>query len=198
MEEWRINGYALEFDELTHTYLVDGVIVPSVTQLLKRRFGGKYDGIPAETMKRASERGTRVHKTIEMYCKEGEEDGSEELRNYKFLEKHYNFNAIKNEVPIILFHEDVPVCAGRLDLVLNFENWQAVADIKTTSTLDKDYLTYQLNIYRLALMQNEDINITKLYGLHIRENKRKLVEIPVNERMAWELIEEYESEELKK
>lgn len=198
MEEWRIKGYTLEFDDVTHTYLVDGVVVPSVTQLLKRRFSSKYDGIPDGIMKRASERGTRVHKAIENYCTRGEEDGSEELRNYKFLEKHYNFKALMNEVPIILEKDDRPVCAGRLDLVLNIDGSYAVADIKTTATLDKDYLAYQLNIYRLALMQNVDINITKLYGLHIRENKRKLVEIPVNERIAWELIEEYESKEAKK
>jgi CRISPR/Cas system-associated exonuclease Cas4 (RecB family) len=149
-------------------------------------------------MKRASERGTRVHKAIENYCIAGEEDGSEELRNYKFLAKHYNFKAIMNEVPIILEKDDRPVCAGRLDLVLNIDGAYAVADIKITATLDKDYLTYQLNIYRLALMQNVDINIAKLYGLHIRENKRKFVEIPINERIAWELIEEYESEERNK
>jgi CRISPR/Cas system-associated exonuclease Cas4 (RecB family) len=103
-----------------------------------------------------------------------------------------------NEVPIILEKDDRPVCAGRLDLVLSIDGAYAVADIKTTATLDKDYLTCQLNIYRLALMQNVDINITKLYGLHIRENKRKFVEIPINERIAWELIEEYESEERNK
>lgn len=189
LESWNIKGGTLEYIDSSHTYIYDGVILPSVTQSLKTRFGGKYDGIPAETMKRASERGTRVHKAIENYCIAEKDDGSDELRNYKFLEKHYKFNAVKNELPVVLFKDGAPVCAGRLDLVLKIGNDYAVADIKTTSTLDKIYLAYQLNIYRLALMQCEDINITKLYGIHIREDKRKFVEIPINEELVSEIIE---------
>lgn len=141
-------------------------------------------------MKRASERGTRAHKAIEEYCKKNFDDyGVEELRNYKFLEKHYNFKAVENELPVVLFKNGTPVCAGRLDLVLKIKNEYAVADIKTTSTLDKSYLAYQLNIYRIALMQCYTWNITKLYGLHIRTDKRKLVEIPINEELINEIIE---------
>lgn len=189
LESWNIKGGTLEYIDSSHTYIYDGVILPSVTQALKTRFGGKYDGIPAETMKRASERGTRVHKAIENYCITEKDDGSDELRNYKFLEKYYKFKAVKNELPVVLFKDGAPVCAGRLDLVLKIGNDYAVADIKTTSTLDKIYLAYQLNIYRLALMQCEDINITKLYGIHIREDKRKFVEIPINEELVNEIIE---------
>lgn len=189
LESWNIKGGTLEYIDSSHTYIYDGVILPSVTQSLKTRFGGKYDGIPAETMKRASERGTRVHKAIENYCITEKDDGSDELRNYKFLEKYYKFKAVKNELPVVLFKDGAPVCAGRLDLVLKIGNDYAVADIKTTSTLDKIYLAYQLNIYRLALMQCEDINITKLYGIHIREDKRKFVEIPINEELVNEIIE---------
>lgn len=189
MEKWRIKGYTLEFDDVTHTYLVDGVVVPSVTQLLKKRFSNKYDGIPDGIMKRASERGTRVHKAIENYCIAGEEDGSEELRNYKFLAKHYNFKALMNEVPIILEKDAHPFCAGRLDLVLNIDGSYAVADIKTTATLDKDYLAYQLNLYRLGAYQCYNIDAERLYGLHIREDKRKFVEIPVNDLIVLDILE---------
>lgn len=189
VESWKIKGGTLEYIDESHTYIYDGVILPSVTQCLKMRFGGKYDGVPAETMKRASERGTRVHKAIENYCIIGADDESNELRNYKFLEKYYKFKAVKNELPVVLFKDGAPVCAGRLDLVLKIGNEYAVADIKTTSALDKMYLAYQLNIYRLALMQCYNWNITKLYGVHIRENKRKFVEIPINEELVNEIIE---------
>ena len=38
MESWEIKGRTLEYFDESHTYLVDGVIVPSVTQLLSRKF----------------------------------------------------------------------------------------------------------------------------------------------------------------
>ena len=69
---------------------------------------------------------------------------------------------------------------------------KALADIKTTSTLDKEYLAYQLNLYRLGYMQSYDEEITKLYGVHLRDDKRKFVEIPINEGIAWDIVGEYE------
>ena len=68
METWELNGLTLEYDDDTHTYLVDGVIVSSVTQVLSVKFGKKYDHVDAETLKRACNYGTAVHKTIENYC----------------------------------------------------------------------------------------------------------------------------------
>ena len=35
----------LEFDEKTHTYIKDGIILKSVTQILQELFPGKYDNV---------------------------------------------------------------------------------------------------------------------------------------------------------
>lgn len=194
METWKIKGRTLEYDNDTHTYLVDGIIVPSITQILKVRFGGKYAGVDKDTLQRAAQRGTDIHKAIELYCREQTESDYKELHNYKFLAKHYNFTTARNEVPIILCKFDDPIAAGRLDLILDMWNTgdKALADIKTTSALDKEYLAYQLNLYRLGYMQSYDEEITKLYGVHLRDDKRKFVEIPINECIAWDIVGEYE------
>lgn len=191
MEQWEINGGVLEFDEDTHTYIYDGVILPSVTQLLKKQFPDKYAGVTDAILKRAAERGTQAHKAIEIYCTKGDDDGSAEVRNYRFLEKNYGFKAISNEVPIVIFNSDNnPLCAGRLDMILTLESGEiAIADIKTTATLDKDYLAYQLNLYRLGAYQCYNIDAERLYGLHIREDKRKFVEIPVNDLIVLDILE---------
>ena len=194
MEVFEIKDHTLEYDDDTHTYLVDGIIVPSITQILKVRFGGKYAGVDKDTMQRAAQRGTDIHKAIELYCREQTESNYKELHNYKFLAKHHNFTVARNEVPIILCKFGDPIAAGRLDLVLDMCNTgdKALADIKTTSTLDKEYLAYQLNLYRLGYMQSYDEEITKLYGVHLRDDKRKFVEIPINEGIAWDIVGEYE------
>lgn len=181
MDSWIINGRCLEYDDETHTYIVDGIIVPSVTQLLGIKFGHKYDDVSAETLNKAAERGTAIHKAIEDFC-HGKDSDMVEVMDFDFLMKHYGFDVLENELPIILDF-DGKTFAGRLDLILKKrdEIGKAVADIKTTSTLDKEYLGHQLNLYRLGVMQSYGFNITSLYGIHLKDGKRKVVNIPIKE-----------------
>lgn len=191
-DTWEIKGHIVEFIEDSHIYLCDGIILPSITQILKIKFKNKYDGIPKEILERASELGTRVHKAIEEYeLYKFNDVGCTELRNYKFLKKSYKFECLNNEVPIILFKNNKPVACGRLDLVLEEQGKVGLGDIKRTSTLDKEYLAYQLNLYRIAYQQCYGTEISFLRGLHLRDNTRKYVTIPINEEMALSLLEEY-------
>ena len=148
-----IRGHTLEYFDDSHIYLCDGIILPSITQILKLRFGGKYENISRQILQRAAEKGTEVHEAIQNYCERGEESDLKELRNFKFLQKAYKFEVLQNEVPVILFKDDIPVAAGRLDLVIRMDDKIGGADIKRTSTLDKEYLAYQLNLYRIAYRQ---------------------------------------------
>ena len=183
-----LRGHELEYIDESHTYLVDGVIVPSVTQLLGKKFGHKYDGINPEVLKRAAEKGTAVHNAIEEWCKHGTESDLPELRNFRFLQRQYNFEVLANEVPVILFEDESPIACGRLDLVLKMGDETGLADIKRTSALDKEYLGYQLNIYRLAYQQTYGEDITFLRGVHLREDVRKFVNIPIKEQLIWEWL----------
>ena len=82
-----IKDCTLEYIDEDHIYLVNGVIVPSITQLLKVKFGRKYEGIDQETLNKAADAGTKVHEAIEHYCKTGEESDLPEVRNFKFLHR---------------------------------------------------------------------------------------------------------------
>lgn len=191
MEEFEIKGHTLEYLDEIHQYLVDGICVPSITQILKMKFGNKYDGISKEVLDKASIKGTLVHKSIEDYEVYGIEDKSvEELRNYKFLKRQYKFECLKNEVPVILFIDDEPVCAGRLDLVLKENEQIGLGDIKRTSVLDKEYLAYQLNLYKIAYEQCYGEKVEFLRALHLREKTRKYVTIPIAEEPL-KLVKEY-------
>lgn len=195
MNNWEIAGHTLEYFDDTHTYLVDGMIVPSITQIMKLKFNKKYEGIDTEILNRAAEKGTMVHEAIENYCKTGEVGELKEVRNFKFLQKQYKFEVIENEVPIIIFKENIPVAAGRLDLVIKINDQIGGADIKRTSELDKNYLAYQLNLYRIGYKQCYGIDWNFLKGVHLRDDVRKFISIPINAKMAWELIEEYLNKE---
>lgn len=193
-----INGYTLEYYEDGHCYLVDGMFLPSITQILKVRFGNKYDGISKAVLDRAAAAGTAVHEAIENYCRYGTESDLPELRNFKFLQKAYGFTVTKNEIPVILFDNDFPVAVGRLDMEIEIDGQLGGADIKRTATLDKEYLAYQLNLYRIAYRQSYGKEWAFLKGIHLRNDIRKLVPIPIDEGKAWELIREFQTMEEKK
>ena len=192
IESWNIAGGLLEYIDESHTYIFNGVILPSITQILKVKFGNKYLGISNSTLERAANLGTEVHKAIEDYETKGIENIElKELRNYVFLKVRNNFKCLKNEVPIVLFLDDKPVAAGRVDLILEQNGQVGIADIKRTSTFDKEYVAYQTNLYRIGYQQTYGEDITFLRGLHLRDNTRKYIELPINEEMSLELVKEY-------
>jgi len=192
IESWNIAGGLLEYIDDTHTYIFNGEILPSITQVLNVKFGRKYEGSSKEVLKKAAMRGSAVHKAIEDYEKHSIEDiESTELRNYKFLKKAYKFECIDNEVPVVLFKDDEPVACGRLDLVLKENGQVGLGDIKRTSRLDKDYLKYQLNLYRIAYQQCYCTEIKFLRGIHLRNEVRKYINLPIDEKMAMSLLNEF-------
>lgn len=195
IETWTIKGHTLEFIPEVHQYVCDGLMVPSVTQMLKFKFGNKYAAVDKETLNKAADAGTAVHSCIERWCKYGEESDLPELRNFKFLKQKYDFEVLKNEVPVILFGLTRPICAGRLDMVITSKEGLTIADIKRTSALDKEYLALQLNLYAIAYQQCYGGKIEALRGLHLRGDTRKFVSIPINEQKTWDFIAEYQKGE---
>ena len=95
---------------------------------------------------------------------------------------------------MILEDDGEVIAAGRLDLVLEMDGKVGGADIKRTAVLDKEYLAYQLNLYRIAYRQSYGIEWEFLRGVHLRENKRKFVTIPIKEEQIWEFIKEWRND----
>ena len=196
IETWEIAGGILEYIDETHTYIYDGVILPSITQMLKSKFGNKYNGVNEKVLKKAADKGTEVHQSIEDYEKRNIDNSNcIELRNYKFLKKQFGFKCLDNEVPIVLFHNGQPVSAGRIDLILESDGKVGIADIKRTSVFDKEYVAFQTNLYRIGYQQSYGVDISFLRGIHLREKVRKYIELPINEDMVTKFLENYLMEE---
>lgn len=188
LTEWEINGGVLEYIDETHTYLYDGLVVPSATQLLKKKFWQKYDGIPTHILKRAAERGTALHEAIEDYEQFGVVTDLMELHNWIALKAEHDLEVLGNEIPVVLFDGGKAVAAGRCDLFLESKGLFGLGDIKRTYKLDRKYLNYQLNIYRIAFMQSYGKNIDFLRGIHLREEVARCIEIPVDESLVYEIV----------
>lgn len=191
METFNIKGGTLEYFDDTHTYLYEGLMLPSVSRILETKFKGEYKNVPPAVLNNAAQRGTAVHKAIENYNNSGYDDGSEAVRNFKFLQKQYGFEVLDSELPLVIFKDDMPIACGRLDMTMLMDGETGIADIKTVSTLNKEKIAYQLNLYRIGLMQSYGVDAQFLKIIHLRDGIRKVIDSPINEGMTWELIEKF-------
>ena len=191
METFDIKGGTLEYFDETHTYLYDGLMLPSVTQILGVKYKNDYASVPPAVLDNAAQRGTAVHKAIENFNVSGYDDGSEAVRNFKFLQKQYGFEVLDSELPIVIFKNDMPIACGRLDMTMLIDGQTGIADIKTVSALNKEKIAYQLNLYRIGLMQSYGVDAKFLKIIHLRDGIRKFIDSPINEGMTWELVNEY-------
>lgn len=185
---WNINGHAVEYDDDIHAYIVDGLIVPSVTQILGKKYADEFANVSREILNEASRKGTAMHKAIEEYEATGAEDGSQELRNYKFLKAHYGWINKENEVPILYEEDNKVIYAGRLDQIIEIDGKLGINDFKRVSAPNKEKIALQLNLYKLGYEQSYHKQIDFLRFTHLREDIRKFVKIPINEEAIRNLL----------
>lgn len=149
----------LEFIENEHLYLKNGILVKSVTQILQLIFPDKYKNVDKNILNKKAIFGTTGHEIIEHL----------DVNNPDIVKK--TISSIQNKELEICIREYVRLCktfkieplehekrvsykylyAGTLDLIANVDNIESLCDIKFTAELDKEYLSWQLGMYALAL-----------------------------------------------
>lgn len=194
MQTIEINGHILEFIPEQHIYLVDGIITPCVSNILAYKFND-YANIPQDILTRASEKGTELHKAIEDYEQEGITSDLKEFKNYLFLKKHHSIENIANELPVMYKKGDRVLFVGTLDQVIKIDKKLGINDFKRVSAPNKEKIAYQLNFYKMAYEQTYGKQVDFLTFTHLREDKRKLHYLPIDEEMALDLLNEYLEQE---
>lgn len=190
MQTTEINGHTLEFIPETHQYIVDGILTPCVSDIIAYKFND-YAGVSREVLKRASDKGTELHKAIEDFEQEGKPSELKELRNYQFLKKHYEWVNKGNEIPVIYEKDGEVLFAGTLDQLIEINGTLGINDFKRVSAPNKMKIAYQLNLYRLAYEQSYGIPIDFLAFTHLREDVRKFHCLPIDEKSAISLLNEF-------
>lgn len=200
----------IDFLEDPHIYLVDGIITPSVSEILHYIFPDKYKGVNKKILSKKAEYGTTIHESIEMYeaniktmsineafdvtiqAKELSYIQEASLRQYLKLKNRYNIDVLEQEMMIQYERK----YAGRFDMIANINGAISLCDIKTTAELDEEYLSWQLSYYELAMGKTFD----SLYAIWLpkkgigmlKEIKRKPKELLI--KKLNEFLEVYESE----
>lgn len=193
MKHWNINGHYLEFDEEEHIYICDGIIVPSVSTILKSHFDD-YAKVSLSVLEQAREKGTALHEAIEIYETTGKESDLKEFKNYLFLKKHFKIKNISNEIPIIYEEHGRVLFAGQLDQIIEIDGELGINDFKRVSSPNKEKIAYQVNLYKLGFEQSYNKQIIHLSFMQLREDTRKFVVLPINETATKNLIKKYYGE----
>lgn len=153
----------------------DGIIVPSVSEVLHFIFPNKYSKVPKSILDRKAKYGSKVHEAIEVFEKTGEvielniyQDLS--LKQYFKLKEKHKIEVLEQE-QIISYNYDY---CGRFDMIARIGEDLCLCDIKTTAELDLEYLSWQLSFYELATGKTFD----KLYAIWLpKKELGELVEI---------------------
>lgn len=177
----------IRFDKEQHRYFLGVAELSGITGFIKKRvFPNKYKDIPQWRLDRAASNGTLIHESIELL------DGgfppaemSDELKSYQRIKKENNLTTLANEYIVT----DKEHFASGIDLVLTNDKEEIIlADIKTTSVLDKEYVSWQLSIYAyLFEMQNPSLKANKLFVIWLRGDKSEYAEV---ERIDTEIIKD--------
>lgn len=165
----------IEFIEDGHIYLLDGVITPCVSDILHFIFPDKYKNVNKTILNKKAEYGSIVHKAIECLEQRLEmpklnyiQEAS--LEQYKKIKDKYDIEVLSQEQKI---HYQDLYC-GTYDMEANIKGVHSLVDIKTTAELDKEYLSWQLSFYELAIGNK----FKKLYCLWLpKKELGRLVEI---------------------
>ncbi len=167
---------AVIFNEVDHTYNYLGSFLSGVTSLLHRTlFADKYKGISAEVLAKAAAYGHNIHEQIELVDTLGVESQTPAVQAYLQMKEDLNLTTLANEYLV----SDEQYIASSIDIV--FDDL-TLADIKTTSRLDMEYLSWQLSMYAyLFEMQNPGLKVPRLLAIWLPKpqyGRPNIIEVP--------------------
>lgn len=175
----------IEYIDSTHQYMVDGVLVPSVSTLVAYATGDIYKNIPESILEQARIHGTAVHDAIENYERTGAttEEYAKEIGSYLELKEKYILN-VKDMEQIVNYENHF---CGRYDIL---DQEGTLWDIKTTSKYHQENLEWQLGLYYLGLGKEKDVG----FCIHIPKKGKAKVHMvkPKTNRECIDLITTYE------
>jgi hypothetical protein len=161
------------FCEENHTYTSETKQYSGITGILaKYLFPDKYKDIPDAILEKAKQRGTTCHNQMEMWINGMPYD----IQNDEVVKMQKLLNG-RNFTHSELLVSDYKNFATKIDAVEESEEGIILWDWKTTSTLDKEYLSWQLSICAYFYEMNFNKKVIQLMAGYITDKKVEIVPI---------------------
>lgn len=179
----------LEFEENRHIYTLDGVVIPSVTTIMRPLSQSLYRGVDESVLNKAAARGTAVHNAIENYTLFGLSDIEPMYKGYldAYVSwcKDYSPQPIATECKV--YHKILRY-AGTSDLLAIIDGKRILVDYKTSATVNKMLTGIQVEAYSKAY-ESHDFPIDGKAILHLKNNgKYTWVYYDKNDSESWEVF----------
>lgn len=160
----------LIFFESDHSYEVDGLKLPSVSEIIRFLSREIYANATQFQLDHAADRGTRVHRACENIDRYGSCEADAEVEPYvmayiEFLKKH------KPEWKLI----ETSMCdldrgfAGTLDRYGMIGDKHVIVDLKSNSSIKPVLVTSQLNGYA-QLARKNGYQVDAIASLHLKKD----------------------------
>lgn len=147
-------------------YLNDKEIIRVTELLQKHGLGADYSFVDEEVLKRAADFGNREHANFENYFK-----GELPFENLPNLTKTGIKELEENHISIVgseyRLHNEITT--GQIDIIGLVRNQYCLIDIKTTSTLMTNVVSWQLSIYSYLVRKVLNIPIKRLFVLWLNK-----------------------------
>jgi hypothetical protein len=177
----------IEFLADSHTYLVDGVIKPSVSEIIAPLTQAHYKDLNQEIVEKAGTRGSAIHKATEKIDLGEEYEIEDKWKDY--ILQYKKFKALRKPKIIAVEQQltNGDYC-GTIDRIfeINGEKW--LIDIKSSAEVNRKLVDVQLGGYK-GLTKANKIKVDKYGVLHLTKTGFKLVEIDPNEKVFKSLFE---------
>lgn len=159
------------FDSVAHTYELNGHKLMGVTPIVNWVFNKTYDGISPETLARAAERGSGVHRACQLFddCGLMDEEYTREVEAYRSICTGAGLQPLISEYLV----SDEQDLASSIDKVfLPVDGCYPLADLKATSAYHAENVTLQLSLYAwLFELQNPARKAGRLYCIWLPREK---------------------------
>lgn len=197
------HNFGVIYDPNTHTYTdAQGLELSGITGIIKQYICPNiYAEVPAEVLESARVRGTKLHSLLELYANGTFANVTEEDKE---VIDNFNAMALALEDYTCLASEYVvsnnELTASPIDLLaLDYEGDLVIIDLKTTSALNIDFVTWQLNFYRYFLELQTGLITDNMQALHVTGGKAKFVKVQkvANEHLDYMLSCAYNFQEFK-
>lgn len=161
----------LMFYDKGHIYELDGVAIPSVSEILRFMSREEYADINQYTLDNAADRGKAVHKACEEFLSSGECEVDIQYAGY--MNAFVKFTQDKH---CECLHSEIPLActdfAGTIDLVARIDGELSIVDMKTVCAVKKTLVKAQLNAYKRLYEANYEATIERLYCLQLMSDGR--------------------------
>jgi hypothetical protein len=159
----------VSFNAEEHTYTTpDGKMLSGITGMIDRQiFGGRFSNMNQDFLRPYAEYGSRVHEEIEAFYSVGIDPETPEAK--AFVQLYGNEPPEATEYTVT----DGEHFATNIDFVDESGIW----DFKTSATLDRESLSWQLSICAYLFECQNGYRPENLYGVHLRGDKCEVVTI---------------------